>query len=70
LKAVLPTIAPEMDYARLEEIRDGSAAQRAFIEAIDPGTSASRREEIRTRLLRYCAHDTLATVRIARFFST
>ena len=69
LKAVLPTIAPEMDYARLEEIQDGGAAQRAFIEAIDPGTSASRREEIRTRLLRYCAHDTLATVRIARFLS-
>jgi hypothetical protein len=58
-----------MDYARLEEIQDGGAAQRAFIEAIDPGTSASRREEIRTRLLRYCAHDTLATVRIARFLS-
>jgi hypothetical protein len=69
LKAVLPTIAPEMDYARLEEIQDGGSAQGAFLEAIDPCTSASRREEIRTRLLRYCAHDTLATVRIARFLS-
>ena len=69
LKAVLPTIAPELDYARLDEIKDGGAAQRAFVEAIDPATSIARREEIRTRLTRYCAHDTLATVRIARFLS-
>jgi hypothetical protein len=70
LKSVLPTIAPELDYARLEEIQDGGGAQRAYLEAISPATTAARREEIRARLLRYCAQDTLATVRIARFFAS
>jgi hypothetical protein len=67
IKAVLPTLAPEMDYARLEGIRDGGAAQQAYVEAIDPATSTRRRAEINEQLLRYCGHDTLAMVRIAAF---
>ena len=69
LKAVLPTIAPDMEYTRLGEVQDGEAAQRAYVEAIDPATPAARRAEIRAHLLRYCAHDTLATVRIARYLA-
>ena len=65
IKAVLPAIAPDMDYALLDEIQDGGAAQRAYLEAIHPATPATRRAEIRERLLRYCAHDTLAMVRLA-----
>jgi hypothetical protein len=68
IKAVLPTIAPDLDYARLEGIKEGSGASSAYLEAIDPATSADRREEIRRELLRYCKHDTEAMVRLVRFF--
>ncbi len=67
LKVVLPTIAPELDYANLEEVADGEAAQRAFLSAIDPTTNATRKEELRLAMLRYCAHDTLALVRVAQW---
>jgi len=68
IKAVLPTIAPEMDYARLGEVREGTAASTAFFEAIDPETPGQRKEEIRRQLLTYCKHDTEAMVRLVRFF--
>ena len=47
IKAVLPTIAPDMDYAELEGIREGTEASAAYLEAIDPGTSQRRREALR-----------------------
>lgn len=69
IKAVLPTIAPDMDYALLEGVQDGGGAQAAFTEAIAPQTSAARKKELEEQLLRYCAHDTLAMVSIAHFLS-
>lgn len=70
IKAVLPTIAPDLRYDQLDEIADGLAAQRAFIEATDTGTSADRREQIRDRLLEYCGLDSLAMLRVAAFLSS
>jgi len=69
IKAVLPTIAPELDYALLGDIKEGTAASAAYFEAIDPATLAPRREEIRKQLLKYCKHDTEAMVRLVRFFA-
>ena len=46
IKAVLPTIAPDMDYAQLEGIQEGTGASLAYLEAIDPQTNAANREEI------------------------
>ena len=69
IKAVLPTIAADMDYARLEGIQEGTAASAAYQEAIDPGTSEQRKEEIRRELLKYCKHDTEAMVRLVHFFA-
>jgi len=66
IKAVLPTMAPDMDYAQLAEVREGTAAQLVYLEAINPSTTSERRAEIRSKLLAYCAFDTLAMVRIAR----
>ena len=40
IKAVLPTVAPDLSYDSLGEVRDGFAAQTAYFEAIDPRTSA------------------------------
>jgi hypothetical protein len=67
IKALLPTIAPELDYARLEEIQDGNAAQQAYLEAIAPGVSPGRKAQLRQRLLDYCGQDTLAMVAVARY---
>jgi hypothetical protein len=69
IKAVLPTIAPELDYAKLDGIQEGTAAQVAFREAIAPGTTAERRKNLEQQLLAYCAHDTLAMLRIVDFLT-
>jgi hypothetical protein len=69
IKAVLPTIAPDMDYGKLEGIQEGTAASEAYVEAINPETGAERKEEIRSELLEYCKHDTEAMVRLVAFFS-
>lgn len=67
IKSVLPTIAPDMSYGELDEIRDGAAASDAFLEIIHPGTSEARRQQLRKALIAYCAYDTLALVRLAAF---
>jgi hypothetical protein len=67
LKAVLLTVAPDLDYAALGEVRDGTAAQLAYVEAIDPQTSENRREALVKDLLDYCRLDTLALARLAWF---
>jgi hypothetical protein len=69
IKAVMPTINPGMDYAKLEGIREGSAASDGFIEAIDPETSSERKTELEEQLRRYCRFDTEAMVEILRFFT-
>ena len=70
IKAVLPTVAPDIDYKSLDEIQDGTSASRAFIEAIDPSTSEERSEFIRHRLLDYCRLDTEAMVQLLRFLAS
>ncbi len=68
IKAVLPTIAPDLDYSALGEVQDGGSAQVAYAEAIANETPADRREELRHALSIYCGLDTMAMVRLARFF--
>jgi hypothetical protein len=68
IKDVTPTVAPDLRYQDLEEIQEGSAASKAYIETIDPKTSDQRREFLRERLLEYCRLDTEAMVRLVRFF--
>lgn len=64
IKQVLPAMAPELDYGALDGVKDGNAAMDAYREAIAPQTTAGRRAEIRQQLLRYCALDTYALVRV------
>lgn len=68
LKAVLPTIAPELDYGVLA-IGGGDAASGAWRELYHPDTSADRRAELRAALAEYCQRDTLALVRLATFLA-
>jgi hypothetical protein len=69
IKAVLPTIAPDMDYALLEGIQEGTGASAAYLEAIHPETTPARKESLRAELLEYCRHDTEAMVRLVQFFA-
>jgi hypothetical protein len=66
LKSVIECIAPEMSYTKLDEVRNGMAAQQAYLEMIDPKTNAIRREDLRNKLLEYCKLDTMAMLRITR----
>lgn len=65
IKAVLPTIAAELDYAALE-VKDGGRAQEAYVEAITPGTSDARRAALDVALRAYCGRDTEAMIVLAR----
>lgn len=67
IKAVLPTIAPDLDYRALE-VADGGEAQKAYLQASDPETAADERERLRSHLLTYCERDTWAMVRLANAF--
>jgi hypothetical protein len=60
LKAVLPTIAADLAYDTLAQVRSGTDAQAGYVEAIDPATTPTRREAIRTGLSDYCRRDTEA----------
>jgi hypothetical protein len=67
IKAVLPTIAPELTYDNLN-VTNGGMASLTFARIIDPATPASERKTLRKHLLEYCERDTLAMVRIAHHF--
>jgi len=69
IKAVLPTINPEMDYSKLEGIAEGMGASDAFLEAVAAEAAPTRKAEIEEQLLRYCKFDTEAMVEIVRFFT-
>jgi predicted RecB family nuclease len=63
LKAVLPALLPEMGYENLA-IQEGSMASLAYLRMLDPSTPRKEKQKIKADLLAYCAHDTLAMVRI------
>jgi len=74
IKAVLPCIAPHMNYAELQGISEGMGASDGFVEAIGFGPEGpptkDRKLELEEQLLRYCRFDTEAMVEIVRFFTT
>ena len=69
IKAVIPSIDPGMDYAKLDGIKEGTAASEGFIEAIDSGTTPERKAELDEQLRRYCRFDTEAMIKILKFFT-
>ena len=68
IKKVLPALTGR-GYEELEGIKDGAMAMEAYVEAIEPGTSAERRAQIDAELRAYCALDTEAMIHIWRVFS-
>ena len=69
IKAVLPAVAPDLDYEALGDVTDGGLAMTAFVEAIDAATPAARKAELEKALLAYCHLDTYAMVRIWQVFA-
>lgn len=67
IKAVLPTLVPDLDYHDLE-VADGGEAQKAYLQAISPDATQDEQDVLRTRLLAYCERDTWAMVRLAHAF--
>lgn len=67
IKAVLPTMT-SLDYSSLE-VKDGTAAQEAYLKAILPETTDEERARLSKDLKAYCAQDTWAMVELARFLS-
>lgn len=67
LKAVLPTIAPELAYDDLN-VADGGMAQEAYAEILHPETPPDRATKLRNDLLAYCERDTWALVKMAHYF--
>jgi hypothetical protein len=68
IKAVLPTLALELDYSKLE-VKDGGSAQQAYLEAISAATTEDRRRAIDIALRNYCGLDTHAMIVISRRLS-
>ena len=69
LKDVLPALVPTLSYSLLDGVRNGSAAQKAYLEAIHLQSESNRKAIIKNELLNYCKSDTYATVLIWRIFS-
>ena len=65
IKAVLPTIVPELEYSGLE-IKDGGEAQAAWLEAAEPACDPVRREALARSMKAYCERDTWAMIAVAR----
>jgi hypothetical protein len=69
LKAVLPTIAPDLDYANLDGgVQSGQDVESVYARIIDPATAAEERRSLESALITYCARDTLALARMVAFF--
>lgn len=69
IKAVLPALCPDLNYAALSGVQNGGMAMDAFLEALAKDTSKSRKAEIEQQLLAYCALDTYAMVRMWSAFT-
>lgn len=65
IKAVLPTVAPDLAYDDLD-VKDGGSAQKAWFEAVNAETSEERREQLRAGLEIYCERDTEAMIVLLR----
>ena len=66
IKAVLPTVAPELDYGNLV-VGNGGDAQSAWLRAVDPDLPTCEREALRRAMLQYCERDTWAMVKLAHW---
>ena len=64
IKAVAPVLAPEVSYAALDGVAEGSAASDAFVRvAKSEFLDGENESQLRSSLLKYCRLDTFAMVK-------
>ena len=63
IKKVLPVLCPDLKYTDLD-IQEGETASNKWREMIDPKANKKASQEIYDDLIKYCALDTMAMVRI------
>ncbi|WP_455206914.1 DUF2779 domain-containing protein [Kaarinaea lacus] len=64
IKRVLPCLVPELSYAALGTVQDGTQAQAVYLEIISGNLGEPEQAARRVDLLDYCQLDTLAMVKI------
>ncbi len=70
IKKVLPVVAPDLNYAELQGVQEGTGAQVAYIDAaLNTKLPPQRKAEIDLQLRTYCRQDTWAMVEIAYFLA-
>ena len=70
IKKVLPVVAPDLNYAELQGVQEGTGAQVAYIDAaLNTKLPPQRKSEIDLQLRTYCRQDTWAMVEIAYFLA-
>jgi hypothetical protein len=67
IKALLPVVAPDLNYKMLETVHNGTEAQMAFIKATSSTTDATTKQKLEQDMLAYCKLDTLAMVKLAKY---
>jgi len=67
IKAVLPTVAPDLHYDELEGIQDGMGASTAYMEIVSGAVDTAQIPAVEASLLAYCKLDTLAMVHLVKF---
>ena len=68
IKAVLPTIAPHLDYSHLDDGQNGTPAQLAHLDIIDPEAVSAMRDQKIVNLLRNHELDTQAMFEVVAYF--
>ncbi len=69
IKALLPIVAPELNYKDLNDVHNGTEAQMAFVKAIDPNIDEATKKQLELDMLIYCKLDTLAMVKLVGYLS-
>ena len=67
LRGLLPTVAPDLAGAELDEVQADADAARAYLDVIDATIASERRQQLIGALRAYCKRETLALMRLARF---
>lgn len=64
IKHVLPCLVPELSYAELGDVQDGTEAQKAYLDVISGNLDNSETQALLNDLREYCKLDTYAMVAI------
>ena len=70
IKKVLPCLVPELSYAELGEVQDGTQIQQAYLQIYDRRLGPAQQEKLLEDMKAYCALDTLAMVKILQRLQT